>query len=169
MSRIGFGVFPCGWEAVVLRANKLDNRSRAGRPVKIGLRSGARWVGPQRGAPRGLNLFFAVPRTYVLGEYRSSLPGRVHGGTCRLSSAMVTAATRAALDRTDQRPVPTLDTSNAKGRGQECPRHTGLARGGGQDFVMGHARPSLQQEFFIFGIEHGFLRIETGKGFDGVP
>jgi hypothetical protein len=65
--------------------------------------------------------------------------------------------------------VPTLDIRNAKGRGQECPRHTGLARGGGQDFVMGHARPSLQQEFFIFGIEHGFLRIGTGKGFDGVP
>jgi hypothetical protein len=27
------------------------------------------------GTLRGLNLFFAVPRTYVLGEYRSSLPG----------------------------------------------------------------------------------------------
>ena len=34
---------------------------------------------------------------------------------------------------------------------------------------MSNARASFQQEFVVVGVEHGFLRIRAGEGFDGIP
>lgn len=166
MSRIGFGVFPCGWEAVVLRANKLDidrglasedwppERSSMGRSAEGSPAGPEPILSPYPGltglisvVPAGAGAWWHVPPFIRNGYCGNASCARPDGPKTR----------------------PHIRHSQRQGRGQECPRHTGLARGGGQDFVMGHARPSLQQEFFIFGIEHGFLRIGTGKGFDGVP
>lgn len=60
-----------------------------------------------------------------------------------------------------------ITTTLVRNIGSKSPFHS--LRRAGQDFIVGHARASFDQEFFIFGIEHGILRIRASEGFDGIP